>query len=697
MKKKILFVFLAFIFIAVAGLIVYRSGALVVPTSTRMESYTLVESNDILDVQYKREQDILNDYRAGLYTLENPYIIQDPYQANPLSAMVIFETEQPATTMVTVAGKDAHSTYSYTYLQPGTHHEIAVLGLYPDADNAVVISVQVNGEPEKEITLQLRTEPLPVDFPIIDVEVSKPQLMEAGVTLMIPCFETNYTYLLDANGDVRAYFLNKNFGHGTAMRMLENGRLIVTGDIMKLMPYHMYTLWEINLLGKVFVEYDIPNAVHHEIIELNNGDFLATSNNKDMPLNYDTREDVIVQIDRETGMVSREYDLRTLLNERRKPYSHFDSGVINQPNLDWAHLNSIDVDSNDGGLITSSPIQSVVVKFNPESSEIQWILSSHEGWTGDLSKYQKYLLTPIGDGPFEWSWGQHDVKMLPEKDNDADTIDLLVFDNGQSRSYLEETSVAPEDNYSRAVIYRINEKEMTIEQLWQYGKERGSAGYSTFLGSADYLPVTGNILVDFGGMLRSEGIPVDSIISGVLGETQVESRVVEVLPNGDEVFEIHMTPNNSTTAETYQARRVDLYTNGIEYFLGTHNGQRLGDVQSAELVEMKMPNVFIDRLEFTFNQLFEKNGYLILNGNFRYQDKVYFLGRLNFVLKNKDNQYIFQGTSGLNGNFYSRINLGDVEPGEYAIFAVGAVIEGKDTNGKMMPAYNPTGYKIIVK
>jgi hypothetical protein len=287
--------------------------------------------------------------------------------------------------------------------------------------------------------------------------------------------------------------------------------------------------------------------------------------------------------------------------------------------------------------------------------------------------------------------------MLPEKDNDADTIDLLVFDNGQSRSYLEETSVAPEDNYSRAVIYRINEKEMTIEQLWQYGKERGSAGYSTFLGSADYLPVTGNILVDFGGMLRSEGIPVDSIISGVLGETQVESRVVEVLPNGDEVFEIHMTPNNSTTAETYQARRVDLYTNGIEYFLGTHNGQRLGDVQSAELVEMKMPNVFIDRLEFTFNQLFEKNGYLILNGNFRYQDKVYFLGRLNFVLKNKDNQYIFQGTSGLNGNFYSRINLGDVEPGEYAIFAVGAVIEGKDTNGKMMPAYNPTGYKIIVK
>ena len=65
-----------------------------------------------------------------------------------------------------------------------------------------------------------------------------------------------------------------------------------------------------NLLGKIFVEYEIPNAVHHDIVELSNGDFLATSNNKNMPQGYDTREDVVIRIDRLSGAVTRQYNLR---------------------------------------------------------------------------------------------------------------------------------------------------------------------------------------------------------------------------------------------------------------------------------------------------------------------------------------------------------------------------------------------------
>lgn len=71
---------------------------LVRPTEAALKSYKAVESYQILDYQFQREQEILKDYRSGKYTLQNPYVIQDPYQANPLSAFVIFETEQPALT-----------------------------------------------------------------------------------------------------------------------------------------------------------------------------------------------------------------------------------------------------------------------------------------------------------------------------------------------------------------------------------------------------------------------------------------------------------------------------------------------------------------------------------------------------------------------------------------------------------------------
>ena len=73
------------------------------------------------------------------------------------------------------------------------------------------------------------------------------------------------------------------------------------------------------------------------------------------------------------------------------------------------------------------------------------------------------------------------------------------------------------------------------------------------------------------------------------------------------------------------------------------------------------------------------------------------LGKVLFVLKNKDYQYIFAATPGLNGNFAARFDLNDVQPGEYAIYVAGGVVNGMDALGKVNFGYNPTGYKIQVK
>jgi hypothetical protein len=53
--------------------------------------------------------------------------------------------------------------------------------------------------------------------------------------------------------------------------------------------------------------------------------------------------------------------------------------------------------------------------------------------------------------------------------NPEDPDRILIYDNGNERSYGD--PVLPENNYSRAVEYRVDEQSMEIEQVWQYGKE----------------------------------------------------------------------------------------------------------------------------------------------------------------------------------------------------------------------------------
>jgi arylsulfate sulfotransferase len=695
MKKKLVIAAFALVSIAAIAAGVIFSGVLVTPTLASLSKDELVPSRDILAIQQQREEDILADYAQSNYTLAQPYLIQDPYGANPLSALYLFETKEPAKISIQVIGKDAYTTFSYTNAVYATHHEIAVLGLYASTDNLVrLTAVYENGKTETS-EQKITTEPLPFDFPHLKVEKSKPEQMEPGVDLMTACLDNNYTYWLDANGDVRGYFSDKNFGHCTSMHILKNGHLLATGDELKLMPYNMYNVWEMNLLGKVFVEYQVPNAVHHDLNELSNGDFLATSNNAAMPQAYNTREDVVIQIDRSTGQVVRQYDFRKILDENRNPYQHYDPGVLNAPNHDWAHLNSVAMDEADGSLIASSPIQSVVVKIDTRTSKIDWILGPHEGWDGTFSQYQAYLLKPIGEN-FEWQWGQHSVKILADTDNDPDTTDILLFDNGQARSFTQQNSVNPQDNYSRAVIYRVHESEKTIEQLWSYGKERGSEAYSTFLGSVEQLKTTGNINIMFGGMLRKQGVPVDDIVTGVMGKQEIHSRAVEVKRDGEVVFDVLVTPNNSSDAETYQVSKIDLYTTGIEYALGKSSGVRKGEAQSATAISYNLPKIFVPAFTFNFRQLYVKDQRLVLQGTYLYKGQSYMLGKVFFVLKNSRNQYVFPSNPGIGGNFAAVIDLSQLEPGDYAIYAAGGVTEGLDALGKILPGYNPTGYKVHV-
>jgi hypothetical protein len=85
----------------------------------------------------------------------------------------------------------------------------------------------------------------------------------------------------------------------------------------------------------------------------------------------------------------------------------------------------------------------------------------------------------------------------------------------------------------------------------------------------------------------------------------------------------------------------------------------------------------------------------LTKGNFIYQEKSICWKGL-FVIKSNEHQNIFATNPGVNCYFLARLDLSLVAPGEYAIYAVGGVVDGMDALGKVKPGYNPTGYKIQV-
>mgnify|MGYP003070684557 CR=1 FL=1 len=162
------------------------------------------------------------------------------------------------------------------------------------------------------------------------------------------------------------------------------------------------------------------------------------------------------------------------------------------PGRNWAHVNSVDYDPTDDSIIISSRHQSAAIKIGRDK-KVKWILGAPRGWR---SPWKEALLTPVDadgkpiactdvscEGGFDWTWTQHTAFRIDAK-SDKDVIYITSFDNGDARGM--EQPALPEEKYSRAVIFKIDQKKHTVEQIWTYGKERGHGWYSPVTSLTEY-------------------------------------------------------------------------------------------------------------------------------------------------------------------------------------------------------------------
>ena len=167
----------------------------------------------------------------------------------------------------------------------------------------------------------------------------------------------------------------------------------------------------------------------------------------------------------------------------------------------WVHVNSVDYDPTDDSIIISSRHQSALIKIGRDK-QVKWIMGSPEGWKGDFAKK---VLKPVDkngkpitcegstcEGDFDWSWTQHTGWRVDSK-SDKNIFYLSVFDNGDARGM--EQPALPEMKYSRAVVYKIDQKKMTVEQIWEVGKDLGYDYFSPVTGITKYMDDKDTMLV----------------------------------------------------------------------------------------------------------------------------------------------------------------------------------------------------------
>ena len=170
------------------------------------------------------------------------------------------------------------------------------------------------------------------------------------------------------------------------------------------------------------------------------------------------------------------------------------------PGRNWAHVNSVDYDPTDDSIIISSRHQGIV-KIGRDK-KVKWILASPEGWK---KGWAEKVLTPVDsngnkikcegskcEGDFDWSWTQHTAWRIDSK-SDKNVIYVSVFDNGDARGM--EQPPLPDMKYSRAVIYKIDQKKMTVEQIWEVGKELGHPYFCPVTGLTKYMEDKDSMMV----------------------------------------------------------------------------------------------------------------------------------------------------------------------------------------------------------
>ena len=505
----------------------------------------------LIEQQAKSEELMLEEFHQGHYTMEDPLIKVNPYLINPLAAVILFETEEETAITVRVKGKKKEQDFYHSFGR-AKEHVLPIIGLYSDYENQ--IEIYPWQKYDEKVTVTIQTEAVKQDSLVESMETT-PAYMQDNVLMMGPAI-SDLAMAVDSAGDVR---MALTVPMAWDIKRQKNGNLIMGSERVIRMPYFVSGLYEFSPVGKIYREVRVPRGYHHDQVRLPNGDFLALS----CDIENGTVEDQLLVIDGVTGHEKRHINYRNFIRPGASK-----SGSWSDE--DWFHCNAVWYDENTHSITLSGRHINAMVNIDFDTEKLNWIISDPEGWP---EEYHPYIFKPKGD-KFEWPYEQHAVSITP-------LGDVMCFDNHHYGSSKKENYLAAKDSYSRGVKYRIDTDTMEIEQIWQYGKERGSEFFSPYICNTTYYN-EGHYLIHSGGIAYDgEGNPSEDLGPfAALDDPNAKMEAITVeVANGKKELELRVASNY------YRATKMPLYAkagNNLSLGRGTIQGS-LGITSQIDL------------------------------------------------------------------------------------------------------------------
>ena len=359
---------------------------------------------DLISKQQIQDKNILG-YLEDNYSIDNPKIILNPYYINPLSALIIFNTEEKETIEVLV--NDKH----YQDIE-GTSFIIPIIYLREDYNNKITI---INSK--KEYTYFLKTDK------IISTNISMKSSSNSEYLVSSPNSDVKHS-IFDSSGNLIWYldldssdFLEEYDDFSFLIGVEETkeiGSVIIQNGI-----------YIIDYLGHIIKRIDTSYGYHHEVVLKDNSAYLLGSKGN-IPLN------LIYELDLNNGNILSEYDVYEILvreNPEIKPYlDTLKNGFF---------INSIDY--LDDSLLISIRNLNTIMCLDTKYKNIKWILSSSK----EIKKYYPQYLKEI-DLKLQ---GNHHAKFI-------NSNKISVFNNGYDYSGTNEPTNAS------AFIYDLSKNKI---------------------------------------------------------------------------------------------------------------------------------------------------------------------------------------------------------------------------------------------
>ncbi|MCF7927176.1 MAG: aryl-sulfate sulfotransferase [Candidatus Izimaplasma sp.] len=497
------------LFIMIIMVVLFLSYGISTPTRG-----TLKTTKTTIQTQIELETTFLNNYDNKAYTKEDPFVILDPYNNSPLTALMMFKTETNQNFKVEILGKSDLSTITY-HSKYKKNHNIPIIGLYPNYENTINIYTYdpITKETGELVTTQtIQTDPLPEAI-VKPTSVSTAYSYFNTDWMVYTSVEDGYSVAYDYSGDIR-WVLDQKAPF--LFKQLDNGHFLIGQDSILAPPYYSDGLYEIDLLGRIYKQYNLPNGFHHDIAFLPSDNFLLLTNS---PKGV---EDRIVEVNHETGNIEQTWDLANYV-----PKTGGEN--IFYTETDWIHVNSIDYNHETRSIIVSAKHRDIIFSIDTVTNNVNWTIGSTDTWDQTTIETLNFLTPRQLNTTLPYA--QTSIQMIDDKT-------MFVFNTGINRSKTESTYLPPKVNSSEGLVYSINPSNNTVSTQKVFKNE-----FSPGFGNATYLGEN-NYLVHFGGIAYTKegSINYASTLYAGNKELTTQSKTVEYL-NDTLVYEMILPKN----------------------------------------------------------------------------------------------------------------------------------------------------------